>query len=75
MTQRHDSASSVQGQTAKGKTDEDRIDLGGTKIEGIILDQSGVVLEKVRIPTPGQEYQQILNAITSVVTAAKQGSI
>ena len=44
------------------------IDLGGTKIEGIILDQSGVVLEKIRIATPGQEYQQILNAVTSVVT-------
>ena len=44
------------------------IDLGGTKIEGIILDHSGVVLEKIRIATPGQEYQQILNAVTSVVT-------
>jgi len=44
------------------------IDLGGTKIEGIILDQSGVVLEKIRIPTPGQEYNQILDAITAVVS-------
>ena len=44
------------------------IDLGGTKIEGIILDQSGVVVEKIRIPTPDQEYKRILNAITSVVS-------
>jgi len=44
------------------------IDLGGTKIEGIILDQAGVVVEKIRIPTPGQEYKQILDAIIAVVS-------
>ena len=44
------------------------IDLGGTKIEGIILDQAGVVVEKIRIPTPDQEYKRILYAITAVVS-------
>ena len=44
------------------------IDLGGTKIEGIILDQAGVVVEKIRIPTPDQEYKRILFAITAVVS-------
>ena len=44
------------------------IDLGGTKIEGIILDQAGVVVEKIRIPSPGQEYKQILDAIIVVVS-------
>ena len=44
------------------------IDLGGTKIEGIILDQAGVVVEKIRIPMPGQGYKQILDAIIAIVS-------
>ena len=50
------------------------IDLGGTKIEGIILDQAGVVVEKIRIPTPGQEYKQILDAIIAVVSELQSRS-
>ena len=44
------------------------IDLGGTKIEGVILDQAGVVVERKRISTPSRSYDQIIDAIVAVVT-------
>ena len=44
------------------------------EIEGIILDQAGVVVEKIRIPTPDQEYKRILYAITAVVSELQSSS-
>jgi len=44
------------------------IDLGGTKIEGVILDQTGAVAARKRIPTPNLIYEQILDAVVEVVT-------
>ena len=44
------------------------IDLGGTKIEGILLDESGKILERKRVPTKRENgYQYIVNEIASVV--------
>jgi len=43
------------------------IDLGGTKTEAILLDQNLSVVERKRIPTPQNNYQQILNSISSLV--------
>jgi predicted NBD/HSP70 family sugar kinase len=43
------------------------IDLGGTKIEIIALDPAGRELLRRRIPTPGDSYQAILEAIASLV--------
>jgi fructokinase len=43
------------------------IDLGGTKIEGIALDDEGVERQRLRIPTPRGDYSAILGAIASVV--------
>jgi fructokinase len=43
------------------------IDLGGTKIEGLALDQSGAELARVRIPTPRNDYAATIQAIVSVV--------
>jgi len=42
------------------------IDLGGTKIEGIALDDSREVA-RVRIDTPRDDYQATVDAITSIV--------
>ena len=42
------------------------IDLGGTKIEGIALDESREVA-RVRIDTPRDDYQATVDAITSIV--------
>ena len=43
------------------------IDLGGTKIEGIAIDESGVERQRLRIPTPKGEYAAIVQAIVSLV--------
>ena len=43
------------------------IDLGGTKIEGLALDDAGCELARHRIPTPQHDYDGTLAAIASVV--------
>jgi len=43
------------------------VDLGGTKIEGVILDSVGNTLFKKRIPTPQNNYAQTLRDIKSLV--------
>ena len=42
------------------------IDLGGTKIEGILLDDSLNVLQRKRLSTPQENYHEILNQINSL---------
>ncbi len=43
------------------------IDLGGTKIEGILLDESLNSLKRTRVSTPQNDYSSILNEISSLV--------
>ncbi|HEV7547600.1 MAG TPA: ROK family protein [Reyranella sp.] len=43
------------------------IDLGGTKIEGIILDDAGQERERLRVPTPPGAYEEAVEAIAGVV--------
>ncbi len=44
------------------------IDLGGTKIEGVVMDANGEILRRLRVPTPSQEgYDAILNALQMLV--------
>ena len=43
------------------------IDLGGTKISGIVLDARGEVLAYERLPTPGGDYQATLRTIAELV--------
>jgi fructokinase len=43
------------------------IDLGGTKIEGLALDETGGELIRRRIPTPRGEYGGIIRAIAGLV--------
>ncbi len=44
------------------------IDLGGTKIEGIALDDNGDECFRKRIPSPQGNYQSTLNAIVDLVS-------
>jgi len=44
------------------------IDLGGTKIEGIALDDNGAALIRRRVPTPAGDYDGILTAISGLVS-------
>jgi fructokinase len=43
------------------------IDLGGTKIEGIALDDAGLVRLRRRVATPRGDYRNTLNAIATLV--------
>jgi fructokinase len=43
------------------------IDLGGTKIEGVALDKSGVVAARLRVPTPQGDYRGTVRAIVDLV--------
>ena len=43
------------------------IDLGGTKIEAIALDENGATLLRRRVPTPTGDYVGTLNAIADLV--------
>src|SRR5438270_4858525 len=43
------------------------IDLGGTKIEGLVLDAGGVEKARLRVPTPSSSYEDALKAVIDVV--------
>ena len=43
------------------------IDLGGTKIEGLVLDAGGVERERLRIATPDAPYEASIEAIATLV--------
>ena len=44
------------------------VDLGGTKIEAILLDENLNTLERKRIPTPKNNYEEIISSITNLVS-------
>ena len=49
------------------------IDLGGTKIEGILLDISGNILERKRLPTNrANGYEYIVNEIVNLIKDLKK---
>lgn len=43
------------------------IDLGGTKIEGLALDERGTELVRRRVPTPRDSYEAIVGAVAGLV--------
>ena len=43
------------------------VDLGGTKIEAVLLDENFNVIQRKRILTPQNNYQKILDSISSLV--------
>ena len=43
------------------------IDLGGTKIEGVLFDENLSMIKRKRVPTPKNDYQKILQSIKSLV--------
>ncbi len=43
------------------------IDLGGTKIEGIAIDEDGVECERLRVPTPKGDYGAVVDAVAKLV--------
>jgi fructokinase len=49
------------------------IDLGGTKIEALALSQEGEERNRLRIPTPRDDYGATLDAIVSIAHMARAG--
>lgn len=47
------------------------IDLGGTKIEVLVLDDAGEERYRDRIPTPSHDYEATIDAIASLIQAAE----
>lgn len=43
------------------------IDLGGTKIEGVAIDENGVECERLRVPTPKADYGAVVAAVAGLV--------
>jgi fructokinase len=43
------------------------VDLGGTKIEGIALDDQGVIIERRRVATPAGDYAATLDRVAALV--------
>lgn len=50
------------------------IDLGGTKIEGVVLDDAGAVLARKRVPTPAGDYRGTLAAIAALVAELERSA-
>jgi fructokinase len=50
------------------------IDLGGTKIEGMALDEAGRELVRQRVPTPHGDYRGTVNAIAALVGAIESAT-
>lgn len=53
------------------------VDLGGTKVEAVLLDPGGAVLYRRRVPTPRhldarKEYAGILDAVTELINGAAE---
>src|SRR5215471_432365 len=48
------------------------IDLGGTKIEGIVLDAAGHECARLRIATPRGSYRQTVQAVAEMVHALER---
>ena len=42
--------------------------MGGTKIEAILIDESSNVIDRKRVPTPSENYDDILTAISTLVS-------
>ncbi len=43
------------------------IDIGGTKIAGALVDESGTIIKELRVPSPIDDSNQMIEAISSVI--------
>ena len=49
------------------------IDLGGTKIEGVTLDASGDIIQRIRVATPQHSYDDVLAALSRLIEQLDPG--
>jgi len=50
------------------------VDLGGTKIEAILMGQGGAILERKRVPTPRGDYSNTVTTIRDLVAEVGQAA-
>lgn len=50
------------------------LDLGGTKMEAVLMDGDNAIIWRERRPTPSESYAAILDMIAELVAAARQAS-
>jgi predicted NBD/HSP70 family sugar kinase len=48
------------------------IDLGGTKIEGVLIDTQHVILKRLRVATPADDYAATLNLMAQLIADLQQ---
>lgn len=48
------------------------IDLGGSKIEGVVMDDASSILHRLRVPTPAADYAATLQAVRGLVGDLEQ---
>ncbi|MEO2220157.1 MAG: ROK family protein, partial [Nitrosopumilus sp.] len=48
------------------------VDLGGTKIEIILLDENLNIIQRKRVPTPQTDYQKIIHTVTTLILDTSQ---
>ena len=48
------------------------VDLGGTKIEIILLDENLNIIQRKRVPTPQIDYQKIIHTVTTLILDTSQ---
>ena len=48
------------------------VDLGGTKIEAVALDEQGTMLTRQRVPTPREDYDATVGAIAGLAAAIEK---
>lgn len=48
------------------------LDLGGTKMEAVVMDGDGTIVWRDRRPTPADSYQAVIAQITDMATAAEK---
>ncbi len=49
------------------------IDLGGTKIEGVVLASDGAIARRERVETPRESYEAVLDAVSRLVAELEAG--
>ena len=58
---------SVKRRDLKQASNRIGIDLGGTKIEGVLLDSAGDIKRRERLPTPQEDYSAILDGVSELI--------
>ena len=51
------------------------IDLGGTKVEGIVLSDAGAIVRRERVPTPRGRYEDVIDAVAGLALRLGEGEL